>query len=109
VLPHPRDFSPIGVDDIPFSAVSIPVLTTMRVSCSSPGILAVEVLRTRLKKPHGRPRSCKSTAIRSKENAARRADGPNNRSRDGSIHIQEGGLDMLRGIPDIIKEGGHCQ
>jgi hypothetical protein len=35
----------------------------MRVSCSSPGILAVEVLRTRLKKPHGRPRSCKSTAI----------------------------------------------
>jgi DNA-binding LacI/PurR family transcriptional regulator len=49
VLPHPRDFSPIGVDDIPFSAVSIPVLTTMRVSCSSPGILAVEVLRTRLK------------------------------------------------------------
>jgi DNA-binding LacI/PurR family transcriptional regulator len=49
VLPHPRDRSLIGVDDIPFSAVSIPVLTTMRVSRSSPVVPAVEVLRTRLK------------------------------------------------------------
>jgi hypothetical protein len=37
------------VDDLLFSAVSIPVLTTMRVSRSSPVVPAVEVLRTRLK------------------------------------------------------------
>ena len=51
----PGDFSLIGVDDIPFSAVSIPALTTMRVSRSTLGTLAVELLRMRLKNPSWPP------------------------------------------------------
>ena len=47
----PEDFSVIGVDDIPFSAVSTPALTTMRISRSTLGSLAVQVLRTRIKNP----------------------------------------------------------
>ena len=51
----PEDFSIIGVDDIPFSAVCTPPLTTMRVSRSTLGILAVKILRLRLKNPDWPP------------------------------------------------------
>lgn len=47
----PEDFSIVGVDDIPFSAVSTPALTTMRISRSTLGSLAVQALRTRIKNP----------------------------------------------------------
>ena len=47
----PEDFSIVGVDDIPFSAVSTPALTTLRVSRSTLGSLAVKVLRMRIKNP----------------------------------------------------------
>ena len=47
----PRDLSIIGVDDIPFSAVTMPALTTMRISRSTLGLLAVDLLRKRIKHP----------------------------------------------------------
>ena len=47
----PEDFSIVGVDDIPFSAVATPALTTLRVSRSTLGSLAVQLLRTRIKNP----------------------------------------------------------
>lgn len=47
----PEDFSIVGVDDIPFSAVCTPALTTLRISRSTLGALAVKVLRLRMKNP----------------------------------------------------------
>lgn len=47
----PQHVSVIGVDDIPFSAMTMPALTTMRVSRSTLGILAVDVMRKRIKHP----------------------------------------------------------
>lgn len=47
----PEDFSIVGVDDIPFSAVSTPALTTLRISRSTLGSLAVKLLRMRMKNP----------------------------------------------------------
>lgn len=44
----PEDFSVVGVDDIPFSAVSTPALTTLRISRSTLGTLAVKLLRMRI-------------------------------------------------------------
>ena len=44
----PEDFSVVGVDDIPFSAVSTPALTTLRISRSTLGSLAVKLLRMRI-------------------------------------------------------------
>lgn len=48
----PKDVSMIGVDDIPFSAINNPPLTTMRISRSEMGHLAVENLNRRLKNPN---------------------------------------------------------
>lgn len=48
----PGDLSIIGVDDIPFSAVTMPALTTMRISRTSLGTLAVDALRKRIKYPN---------------------------------------------------------
>lgn len=48
----PQEISLMGVDDIPFSSVTAPTLTTMRVSRSALGILAIDVLRKRIKYPH---------------------------------------------------------
>ncbi|MEA5014954.1 MAG: LacI family DNA-binding transcriptional regulator [Candidatus Limiplasma sp.] len=48
----PEDISIIGVDDIPFSAVTMPALTTMRISRSALGTLAVDMLRKRIKYPN---------------------------------------------------------
>jgi LacI family transcriptional regulator len=48
----PEDISIIGVDDIPFSAVTMPALTTMRISRTSLGTLAVDALRKRIKYPN---------------------------------------------------------
>lgn len=48
----PEDVSIIGVDDIPFSAMTMPALTTMRISRSALGSLAVDVLRKRIKNPN---------------------------------------------------------
>lgn len=48
----PEDISIIGVDDIPFSAMTMPALTTMRISRSAMGTLAVDALRKRIKYPN---------------------------------------------------------
>ena len=48
----PEDVSIIGVDDIPFSAMTMPALTTMRISRSELGTLAVDTLRKRIKSPN---------------------------------------------------------
>jgi LacI family transcriptional regulator len=48
----PEDISIIGVDDIPFAAMTMPALTTMRISRSALGTLAVDVLRKRIKYPN---------------------------------------------------------
>ncbi len=47
----PEDVSIIGVDDIPFSAMTMPALTTMNISRSAMGELAVDTLRRRIKYP----------------------------------------------------------
>ncbi|MHC1770278.1 MAG: LacI family DNA-binding transcriptional regulator [Flexilinea sp.] len=47
----PADVSIIGVDDIPFSAINTPSLTTMRVSRSCIGKMAVDVLLKRIMHP----------------------------------------------------------
>lgn len=47
----PDDVSIIGVDDIPYSSVTVPSLTTMRISRSAMGILTIDLLRKRLKYP----------------------------------------------------------
>ncbi len=47
----PGDISIIGVDDIPYSAMTVPPLTTMRISRSVMGILTVNLLRERMKHP----------------------------------------------------------
>ena len=47
----PEDLSITGFDDIPFSAVTSPGLTTMRISRSAMGSLAVNMIRQRVKHP----------------------------------------------------------
>lgn len=47
----PDDISIVGFDDIPFSAVTMPALTTMRISRSQMGTLAVDIIRKRIKYP----------------------------------------------------------
>lgn len=47
----PEDVSIVGFDDIPFSAVTMPALTTMRISRSQMGTLAVDLIRKRIKHP----------------------------------------------------------
>lgn len=47
----PEDISILGFDDIPFSAVTMPALTTMRISRSQMGSLAVDLIRKRVKHP----------------------------------------------------------
>lgn len=44
----PEDMSVIGVDDIPFSGVSMPALTTVRISRSTLGTLAVDMIKKRM-------------------------------------------------------------
>lgn len=51
----PEDFSVIGIDDIPYSAVMMPPLTTMRVSRKALGTLAVDLLLERIKHPEWPP------------------------------------------------------
>jgi DNA-binding LacI/PurR family transcriptional regulator len=48
----PEELSIVGVDDIPFSAVTTPSLTTMRISRSAMGALAVDLLRNRIEHPN---------------------------------------------------------
>ncbi len=48
----PEEISIIGVDDIPFSAMTMPALTTMRISRTALGTLAVDTLRKRIKYPN---------------------------------------------------------
>ncbi len=47
----PEDISIIGFDDIPFSATTMPALTTMRISRSAMGEMAVSILRRRMRHP----------------------------------------------------------
>lgn len=47
----PGDVSVIGFDDIPFSAIADPPLTTMKVSCKDIGMWAVRLLCDRIDYP----------------------------------------------------------
>lgn len=47
----PRDMSIIGVDDIPYSAITTPALSTVRISRSTLGTLAVEMIQKRVLNP----------------------------------------------------------
>jgi DNA-binding LacI/PurR family transcriptional regulator len=47
----PEDISVIGVDDIPYSSMMVPPLTTMRISRTVMGNLTVSLLRERMKHP----------------------------------------------------------
>ena len=47
----PEDLSIVGFDDIPFSAVAFPALTTMRISRTELATLAVDTIRKRIKYP----------------------------------------------------------
>lgn len=47
----PEDISIIGVDDIPFSSMTVPPLTTIRIARSLMGIQTVRLLRSRIKNP----------------------------------------------------------
>ncbi|NMD38387.1 MAG: LacI family transcriptional regulator [Christensenellaceae bacterium] len=47
----PEDVSVIGVDDIPFGAVTMPALTTMRINREALGTLTVEIIRKRIQNP----------------------------------------------------------
>ncbi len=47
----PEDLSIIGVDDIPFSAVTTPALTTVRISREALGSLAIEIILKRIAHP----------------------------------------------------------
>lgn len=47
----PRQLSVIGVDDIPYSSVTMPPLTTIRLSRSTLGTLAVDLIRKRIRNP----------------------------------------------------------
>ena len=47
----PEDISIVGFDDIPFSAVTMPALTTLRISRSMLGMLAVDMIRKRIQRP----------------------------------------------------------
>lgn len=51
----PGDVSMIGVDDIPFSAITQPALTTMRVSRTLMGVLVVDTLRKHILHPEWAP------------------------------------------------------
>ncbi|MHC1787138.1 MAG: LacI family DNA-binding transcriptional regulator [Christensenellales bacterium] len=51
----PGDLSIVGVDDIPFSAMMMPPLTTVRISRSALGILALELLHKRINHPQWPP------------------------------------------------------
>lgn len=48
----PEEISIIGVDDIPYSSVTMPALTTMRISRSALGVLVLDLVRKRIKYPH---------------------------------------------------------
>ncbi len=47
----PDDISVIGVDDIPFGAVTMPALTTMRINREALGSLTVDIIRKRMQNP----------------------------------------------------------
>ena len=75
----PEDLSIIGVDDIPYSAVMMPPLTTMRVSRKSLGTLAVDLLMERLRHPEWPPMHIKvdgRLVIRSSTASAEGGDAP---------------------------------
>ncbi|MGI6739368.1 MAG: LacI family DNA-binding transcriptional regulator [Christensenellales bacterium] len=47
----PEDLSIVGVDDIPFSAITTPSLSTVRISRSAMGVLAVALIKKRIENP----------------------------------------------------------
>ncbi|MCR4877640.1 MAG: LacI family transcriptional regulator [Clostridiales bacterium] len=51
----PGDISVVGIDDIPYSAVMMPPLTTMRVSRKALGTMAVDLLLERIRHPEWPP------------------------------------------------------
>lgn len=59
----PEDISIIGVDDIPFSSMTVPPLTTMRISRSALGMLTVNLLRERIRHPELPPMHTRITGL----------------------------------------------
>lgn len=51
----PEEVSIMGVDDVPYSSMTMPSLTTMRVSRSTLGALAVDILKKRMQHPKWPP------------------------------------------------------
>ena len=51
----PEEISVIGIDDIPYSAVLMPPLTTMRISRKALGTMAVDLLLERIRHPEWPP------------------------------------------------------
>ena len=51
----PEDLSIIGIDDVPYSAMMMPPLTTMRVSRKALGTLAVDTILQRIRHPEWPP------------------------------------------------------
>ncbi len=72
----PGDMSIIGIDDIPFSAVTMPALTTMRISRSTLGALAVDMLRKRIKHPDWPSMHMQITGSLVVRNSTRAVDAP---------------------------------
>ena len=71
----PEDVSVIGVDDIPYSAVMMPPLTTMRVSRKALGTMAVELLMERIHHPEWPPMHIKVDGRLVIRNSTVRAEG----------------------------------
>ncbi len=71
----PEDLSIVGVDDIPYSAMMMPPLTTMRVSRKALGTLAVHMLLERVRHPEWPPMHIKVDGRLVIRNSAGRAKG----------------------------------
>ncbi len=74
----PEDISVVGIDDIPYSAITVPPLTTMRISRTSLGSAAFSLLSTLIDDPEF-PNTCIQIAgklvLRSSTAPPRSADG----------------------------------
>ena len=71
----PEDLSIIGIDDVPFSAMMMPPLTTMRVSRKALGTLAVDMILQRIRHPEWPPMHIKVDGRLVIRNSTARAEG----------------------------------
>ena len=71
----PEDLSIIGIDDVPYSAMMMPPLTTMRVSRKALGTLAVDMILQRIRHPEWPPMHIKVDGRLVIRNSTARAEG----------------------------------